>query len=571
MNNTTRRCLRATAATLAVSLIGLQSMLSSAVASTNTTTTWMPSAGPALWSDSNCATDNSAPTSNPKAPPSDALSLSGTQSYVGDTGSHTTGARDVAWAYAPASGRQGGPVVTIPTSTTDMSIDISGASSGRLLVVYNTTSNNQPVSYVGVRDFATTAGWQTVTAGNLTWYQWQPASVVSAGQWLPANPQVFQANVPESLSAFFHGKTGTAQAAFELGCTGAFALDHLRVTDANSAIADYDAQTPTSTTTAVAAAPTVNYGATTTITPATSATENGVTTTNPAGLDTLLGSTDGGTTWSTITTAAPGAAFTVQPTRTTLYEVRYNSATPLDPQPSSSHPVTVAVRPKAALAASAARVNVGHPDTFTVRLTPALSDAAVTFQQLSGTSWVSIGTASTNASGIAALSKARTTAGAWHVRAVVAAQPGYLATTSNAVGVGVYQPVALSIARTASSVRVGSSFRIYGVVTPHASGIPLQLQQYLAGRWQTVSNGRSGARGAYSFTKVARNTGTATFRVVAPASGYRLRGGSSSTRVTIYVPHSPPPPPPPSGGGGTGGGSTGGGTGTGGGGGSGIG
>ncbi|GAC1528775.1 MAG: hypothetical protein NVS3B1_20110 [Marmoricola sp.] len=554
MNRTTRRGLRATAAVVAVGLIGLQSIVSSALASTTTTTTWMPSSGPTLWSDTNCATDNSAPTSTPTTPPSDALSLTGTQTYLPDAGSHATGPGDVAWAYAPASGHQGGPVVTIPTSTTDLSLDVSGATSGRLLVVYNTTSNNQPVNYIGVRDFATTAGWQTVAAGSLTWYQWQAGTVFSAAHWAPANVPFLQSqNVPETLSAFFQGKTGTAQAAFELGCTGGFALDHLRVTDANTNIADYDAQTPTSTTTATAGASTVGYGATTTITPSTSTTDAGVTTANPAGLETLMGSTDGGATWSTVQTAPTGHTFTVQPTRTTSYLVRYDSATPLDPQPSSSAPVTVAVIPKAALAASAARVDVGRADTFTLRLTPALAAATVTFQQLSGTSWVSIGTASTNASGVATLVKARAIAGAWRVRATVPAQPGYLPITSNAVTVGVYQPVAISIARSASSVRVGYSFRIYGLVTPHVYGMPLQLQQYLGGRWQIVATGHSGTRGVYSFTKVARYVGTAAFRVIAPASGYRLRGGSPTARVTIYIPYSPPPPPP-TGGGGTGGG-----------------
>ena len=130
---------------------------------------------------------------------------------------------------------------------------------------------------------------------------------------------------------------------------------------------------------------------------------------------------------------------------------------------------------------------------------------------------------------------------------------GYLSTVSNTVSVGVYQPVAISIARSAGTVPVGHSFRIYGVVTPRSSGIGLQLQQYVGGRWVVIATGRSGTGGAYSFTKVARYLGTATFRLVAPASGYRLSGHSSVTRVTIYKPYTPPPPPPPTGGGGGGG------------------
>lgn len=554
MNSTRRRIARATAAVAAVSLIGLQSILSSAVASTVTTTIWMPSSGPSLWSDANCVSDNSAPTNTPTSPPSDALSIAGTQTYIADTGSHSTGASDVAWSYAPAGGSEAGPTVTIPTSTTGLSIDVHGATTGRLMVVYNTTSNGQALNYVGIWDFTTSAGWQTVTAGSLTWYQWQPATLFDAAHWNPANVPLLQSqNVPESLSTFFQGKTGTAQAAFELGCTGPFALDHLRVTDSSTNVVDYDGQTPTSTTSATQGASRVGYGATTTITSSTSSTDGGVTTANPAGVETLMGSTDGGATWTTVGTAAPGATFTVKPTRTTAYQVRYTSSTALNPQPSSSDVLTVAVVPKAVLSASATHVNIGHADTFTLRLTPAIANATVTFQQASGTSWAGIGTAMTNSSGVATLVKARSSIGTWHVRATVAAPPGYLATTSNTMSVGVYQPVAISIARSASSVRVGYAFRIYGVVTPHVYGIPLQLQQYVGGRWVTVATGHSLSRGAYSFTKVAHYTGIATFRVVAPASGYRLRGGSSIVHVTIYVPYSPPPPPPPSGGGGGGG------------------
>lgn len=553
MKNTTRSAVRIwTAVGLLVSLIGFQSALSPATAST-ATTTWMPSDSPALWSDHNCATDNSAPTSTPTSPPSDALALSGTQGYAADTGSHATGASDVAWGYAPTNG-QVGPAVTIPTTTTAMSIDAYGATSGRLMVTYSSTSNNQTTYYVGVQDFTTSAGWQTVNAGNLTWYQWLPGFLGSPGQWSAYS--FLGSSNSLTLGTFFSRASngaGTAQAAFELGCTGAFAFDHLRVTDSTTNVVDYDAQTPTSTTTVTQGATRINYGTTTTITPSTSSTDNTATTVNPSGVETLLGSTDGGATWSTVTTAAPGSAFTVSPTRSTSYKVRYTSSTPLNPQPSTSDMVSVAVVPKAVLSASAARVNVNRAETFTLRLTPAAADAPVTFQQASGTSWVKLGSTVTNPSGVATVIRSHASTGSWKVRAVIGAHPGYLSTVSNTVAVGVYQPVSISIARSAGTVPVGHSFRIYGVVTPHSSGIGLQLQQYLGGRWVLIATGRSATGGAYSFLKVARNLGTATFRVVAPASGYRLSAHSSVTRVTIYRPYTPPPPPPPTGGGGGGG------------------
>ncbi|MGN6162258.1 MAG: hypothetical protein ACTHOG_11235 [Marmoricola sp.] len=558
MKSTKRRRFRMGAAALAaVSLVGLQVVSSGAAHATGTTTftTWMPSSAPALWSDGNCTSNGAAPSNTPSTPPTDAQHLSGTQTYVSDTGAHSRGATDVGWNYAPAASTQGGPVVTIPTSTTAMSVDVQGATSGRLMVLYDMTSNNQTVNYVGVWNFTTAAGWNTVTAGDLTWYYWQPGNPLTPGSWQPANVPFLQSqNVPESLSTFFNGKSGTARAAFELGCTGAFAFDHLRVTAAGN-ITDYDVQTPTSSTTATQGATSVPYGSSTTITPRTQTSDGGVTIVNPAGLNTLEKSVAGGA-WTVDQTAAPGTVFTVAPTKATQYRVLYASST-LDPLPSTSNVLSVAVKPGLRLSATASKINVGKADTFHAALQPAAPNVTVTFQQLSGTTWTTLGSAATNTSGVATLVKARATTGVWKVRSVVAARTGYLATTSNTISVGVYQPVSITAYRTWSTVYVGRYLRIYGAVTPHVANIPLQFQQYTGGRWVVVATGRSGTKGSYAFTKLARTVGTATFRVVAPASGYRKLGVSPIVKVSIVrAPVSappPPPPPPPSGGGGGGG------------------
>lgn len=560
MKTKTRRGVRATTAVaVAGSLLGAQALVSAAAAGTTTVVGWTPAAGPSLWSDSNCTSGGAAPSNTPASPPSDALPLT-VHGYVSDSGPHSTGSSDTAWTYAPAASSQGGPVVTIPTSTTGMSIDVGGATSGRLMVIYNSTSNNQTTNYVGVWNFATTASWQTVTAGSLTWYRWQPANLLTQAGWQPANTSLLQSqNLPMTLGSFLNGKPGTAQAAFELGCTGTFSIDHLTVTDSNTNVTDYDLQTPTSSTSISQGATRVSYGGSTTIATSTSSTDNGVTTNNPAGTDTLQSSTDGGTIWTTVATGPTNATgpttFTVKPTRTTLYRVGYSSSTALDPQPSTSGQVSVAVAPTVRLSSSTSSTNVKKSVTFTTRLQPALANVTVTFKQASGTSWASIGTATTNSTGVATLVRSRSTMGAWKVESSIGARPGYLSATSNAVTVKVYQPVSLSIYRSYSTVYVGRSFRIYGTMSPHWSGIPLQLQQYVGGRWIVVASGHTGTRGAYSFTKTARSVGTASFRVVAPASGYRRMGRSAVVKVSIvrapvYTP--PPPPPPPPGGGGSG-------------------
>ncbi|MGN6722736.1 MAG: hypothetical protein ACTHJM_09000 [Marmoricola sp.] len=562
MNSKMGRAFRATAAVAVVgSLIGLQALTSAANA--DTTITWMPSSGPSLWSDTNCTTDNSAPSSTPSTPPTDAQSRGGTQTYVADGGPHSTGASDVGWSYAPAATAQGGPVVTIPTvaTTTGLSVDVQGATNGRLLVVYNTkNSNDGTVNYVGVWNFTTPSGWNTVTSnassGALTWYIWVVNPITQAGSWRAANNQLVNLqvqNVPQSLSAFFKGKTGTAQAAFELGCGASFAIDHLKVTDSAAGVTDYNLQTPTSSTTISQGTSKITYGGSTTIKATTTVSNGG--TTNPTDTVTLQSSTDGGSTWSTSATGAPGSTFTVKPTKNTKYRVQYASSTALNPQPSTSGQVSVAVGPVLKISASTTKVNIGKSVTFTARTTPALANRTVTFQQASGSSWVSLGSATTNSSGVATLTKSRSATGAWKVRSNLANVPGYAAVTSSSVSVGVYQPVSVSAYRTWSTVYLGNSLRIYGTVSPHSSGIALQLQQYVGGRWILVASGRTGSRGAYSFTKVARNLGTATFRVRVPASGYRKAATSSTVKVSIVrrPVYNPPPPPPPSGGGGGGG------------------
>lgn len=569
MTTKTRRRLRATvAAAVTSSLIGLPMLAGTANATTPTEVTWTPSAAPAgtgFWSNG-CPTTGSSGTGIPndssnlhKTLLDDQKAISASMTPVPENGT------DVGWQYTPAGTGEGGPSFTLanPTSTTSIAATVRGPSTGHAMVFYQGASASD--YYMGIAPMTSTSGWAAQTATTFTWYHWSAPNPLFPNQyqWTGMFVPLFGQPTPKTVADFANtaGSNntplpagGTWYASVEYGCTGSFAIDHIQVTDATG-VTDYDLQTPTSTTTATSAAARVAYGSSTTISTSTTSTENGVTTTNPAGTDTLESSTDGGTTWTTAATGAVGTTFPVKPTRKTLYRVQYAPTAALNPQPSTSPVVTVAVLPLITISASSSRVNVGRTETFTAKLQPALANATVTFAQASGTSWVSIGTATTNSSGIATLAKSRSTAGSWRVRATVSAQPpGYDAATSSSMTVGVYQPVSISAYRSTSSVYIGYSFRIYGTVSPRSSGIPLQLQQYVGGRWIIVATGRTGTRGAYSLTKVARSAGTATFRVIAPASGYRLRGGSTAVKVTILrVPYTPPPPPPPSGGGGGGG------------------
>ena len=553
MTTKRRRGLRATAAVaLTGGLICAQALVSTAMAGTTTEVTWTPAAGPSLWSDGDCASGTNAPSSNPTSPQTDARTLAGTQTYAADSGPHASGASDTAWSYAPASAEVG-PTVAIPTSTTDLSVDVAGPTSGRLLVTFTDTKGN---TYAGVQALsATGSGWQTLQSSTLTWYVWSTPFLAPSPSWQPANKSLLTGtNTPQSLTDFFNNKAGTAQASFELGCSGAFSIDHLRVTDASTNVTDYDLQTPASATTITQGAAKVIYGGSTTIGTSTTSTDNGVTTTNPAGTDTLQSSTDGGATWTDAATGTTGTTFTVKPSRATMYRVEYASATPLNPQPSTSSSVMVTVAPSVRLSVSTSSVNIGKAVTFTTRLQPALPNVTVTFKQASGTSWVLLGTATTNASGVATLVRSRGMTGPWKVQSSIGAVTGYVGAASTVVTVKVYQPVSISIYRSYSTVYVGRTFRIYGALTPHWSGIPVSLQQYLSGRWVTVATGKSGTHGAYSFTRTAHATGTASFRVLTPASGYRRAGRSAVVKVSIvWAPvTAPPPPPPPTGGGGGG-------------------
>jgi hypothetical protein len=564
MKTLTRRGFRATAAVaVAGSLIGVQALVSAA--SAGTTMTWTPGMGTlsntGFWSNT-CPAASAEPANLHSATnlAEDNSGAASTRTYVVGP----NGLPDTAWQYAPAANveagiSQGG---LSATTTTGLSIAVNTANAGaagRLLVMYTDTSGKQ---YVGEQQITTTAGWQTVTAGTMTW--WRQYQGLTGPFWAAPNSIVNMNGWPGTLSDFLtkYGVSGsTFSTAFQFGCNGRFAVDHLQTTDSSAGVSEYDLQTPTSTTTATSGVSRVRYGSTTTITAATQSSENGVVATNPGDTETLQSSTDG-TTWTTVTSTVTtssnsgGASFTVKPLQKTMYRVQYSSKYPMYPQPSTSDPVTVAVLPGITTSVSSSRTNVGKAVTFTTRLTPALANATITFAQASGSNWTTIGTATTNSSGVATFVKSRSSSGAWKVHATVGAVTGYDAATSSAVSVGVYQPVSISASRSASSVYAGRTFRIYGTVSPHSSGISLQLQQYISRKWVTVSTGHTGTRGAYSFTKTARTVGTATFRVVAPASGYRLRGGSSAVKVTIVSPPVyNPPPPPPSGGGGGGGGS----------------
>ena len=570
MDTKWRRTFRATAAiAVAGSLLGVQALVSAA--SAGTTTVWTPGQGAlantGFWSNT-CPSANAEPANlHSTNLTEDSTGVSSTRSFVVGP----NGLPDTAWQYAPGANVEAGiSLGNLPLTTTDLGISVdtpNAGASGRLLVAYTDSTGRQ---YVGEQRLTTTSGWQSLTTtgtGTLNWWQYYQNGV---NHWakpgsLGLNGNPLAASLASFLTDDNYAKGGTFSAAYQFGCNGSFAVDHLLITDSGTGVSEYDLQTPTSITTASSAVSRVRYGATTTVTAATQSQDSGAAATKAGDTETLQSSTDGGKTWTTVTTAATtatdpgGATFTVKPLRRTQYRVEYSSQTALDPQPSTSGPIAIAVLPGITMSASSTRTNVGKAVTFTTRLTPALANATVTFAQASGTSWANIGTATTNSSGVATLVKSRSTSGAWRVRSTVGAVPGYDAATSNAVSVGVYQPVTISAYRSYSTVYVGRSFRIYGTLTPHWSGIPLQLQQYVGSRWIVVSRGHSGTRGAYSFTKVARSVGVASFRVVAPASGYRRYGKSVTVKVTIvrapvYTPPPPPPPPTSTGGGGSGGG-----------------
>lgn len=563
MNIKSRRALRAVVAVAAASsLLGVQALTSSADATGTTTTIWndLPS-GVGFWS-------NQCPTKEPTSQYT-AGTLNDDSSSVAATRTFVAGPNglpgDSAWHYAPAKNTEGGIALNLALSTTSLSIAVNGATTGRLLVSYVDTAGTQ---YLGEQALTTTSGWHTITSNNLNWWQYYSGLINAwrkpGGGLNSLNVNPTSANLKTFLATYNNG--GKLSASFQLGCTGGFTIDNLSTTDATGTQI-YNLQHPVSTTTTTtASASKVGPGGSATI--ASTVKWSGGTITG--GTTTLFSRNVGASTWTQGATSVAGARnFVVRPARNTQYQVRFNGASNVASSTSSA-PVTVNVGPTLALKSDRATMNVKATATFTATFKPARSGVPVNFQQKVGAGWQSLGTASTNSSGIAVFKRSRAATGVWTVRAVAPTQSGLLATNAPSVSIKVYQPVTIPISTSPHVLYVGGSIRIGGVITPRVGGIPLRLQQRVGGRWITYATVRSGPRGGYTFHRRANSAGTATFRVMTPAVGYRRAGYSAASSVRI-INRPVYTPPPSTGGGGSGGSSGGSGSGSGGGKGGGIG
>jgi hypothetical protein len=526
-------------------------------ASAADTITWRPETPPAntgFWSNA-CSTPSAK-----SAPGGVHTGLQDDDSSVADTLSFVPGesASDVAWHYSPSTGTEAGPVVSLPSSVTDFSARVRGASSGRIVVYYKASSSTY---YVGVGSISATAGsWSTVdTKDGLLWWENAP-NLLGKKAWSPVYPKIIlldPTNQPQSLGKFIKDrvKGGSLLASVQLGCDGDFDIDHLTVTT-GSGSADYDLTNQSSRSTLLASSTRVRAGGAVQLT---GRVTGAFTRATPAGGTTELQELPyGASTWSTVGT---GTSFTVRPNGTTSYRLHYSGSTAATASTSGKVTVEVVTGVSANLASTS--VTRGKVARVTGRVAPGNSGVKVSLQRKVGKAWKTVHTARTTAGGAYSVGTKVKKEGRWTVRVVASSARGNLAGVSPTRTFTVRTATRVSLSASTSSVLTGHKYKLRGKARPHKKGVKVTLQRRTATGWAKVATTRTSRKGTFSFTRRAGAPGATTYRVVVAHWAFKATGVSPARTVVVRSP-APPPPPPTTGGGG-------GGTGIGGGGGTGIG
>ncbi len=92
---------------------------------------------------------------------------------------------------------------------------------------------------------------------------------------------------------------------------------------------------------------------------------------------------------------------------------------------------------------------------------------------------------------------------------------------------------AVSVASSATSVRLGGTVTMRGSVTPAHGGETVKRKQFVDGEWITVATATLSSTGTYSFPVKPRHKGTKYYRVVKPADADHVKGRSAT--VTLRV------------------------------------
>jgi hypothetical protein len=97
----------------------------------------------------------------------------------------------------------------------------------------------------------------------------------------------------------------------------------------------------------------------------------------------------------------------------------------------------------------------------------------------------------------------------------------------------------VSISSQPSTVLVGRTIHVDGLVRPRDPGHDVRLQLLSPAGWGTVAVVRLGARSRYSATYAPPGTGSYQLRVRKPGDGHHARGTSATVTVTV-TPSLPP-------------------------------
>ncbi|MDE1162517.1 MAG: glycosyl hydrolase family 28 protein [Acidobacteriaceae bacterium] len=231
------------------------------------------------------------------------------------------------------------------------------------------------------------------------------------------------------------------------------------LTSSTSAVSTLTVTTVAPLTFAVTANPvSIASGASTTVT-ATLAGGSGMAT--PAGTVTL---TEGGATVGTITLSngSGTTSVTLNGVSTHTITAAYSGDANYSAASTSASVTVTTIATTTVLALSKSATYVGASMSLTATVTPAVSGATVTFATASGT----LGTAVTNASGVATLAATAPAAGTYAVTATMAATGSYAASTSSAQTLTVSAPLAVVTTPNPVSVSAGGSGSVVATMTP---------------------------------------------------------------------------------------------------------
>lgn len=204
--------------------------------------------------------------------------------------------------------------------------------------------------------------------------------------------------------------------------------------------------------------------------------------------------------------------------------------------------ITTLVLPKApaqalSLGRSASAVTYPGAVKLTARLTSggsAVAGAPVRFDRRTAgtTTWTSIGTVTTDASGYARLSQTPGKHTEYRARDGRTAKITLLPAPATSP-VLVRSRRSATLTTSTSSLLLGRSATLSGTAAPSAAGRTATLQRYSGGAWTTVASKVIGSTSGYAFSVKPTARGTSTYRVVVSADSLHDAGTSPARTLSV--------------------------------------